>query len=782
MHLRPWLNIAIVVVLLGSVLALAQPSVVAQPSSPVRGLSARREGPPDAPRVRVVSPERFTLVVDGAGIAGWFDLATDPNRNLVAPGGHLLAHSEPDGAPFRGRPRLVAVTPARTVVSLEGRVGNASAVLTYTIWAGGQVVVEARSAAALGTAVQIDPAAASGATFQSLGTGRAGAELVTTGLLYLGAWTPDEAAPGDAGLAAVLGGVGAAAPRLDPANTLLVEANGSGTLELTPPDGVVRQPRFKVSGWPGPARDLALAGQHLVEGVDYLADWDQTTGELNVQYLGLLPPGDAASRSFTLGLAQTPTLAVEVMNQAGTAPRTLSPAGLLTVDGNLPSTSAGRTTIYDVFSVPYIQTWPELRLRATVANAPAGLSGVRFQVSGPGFSQSSDDNTPDDGYGAVLTLPRRAEYSVTVTALVSGQPSELSKTLDKVAYGRVFVSIGDSITSGLWGPYWLSPTADATLAGPRYTAPISSPPAPASGYPVSADGRNYPQSDNIDDDLDASGTAQQPENTYFRGYQVELNDRLSQCLNSPVFILNDGFSGIRTARDRYQTANPTGNGYGTAGDVNVLGKAAVYRSHFSQLGAQHILLQIGTNDASTAVSTAFNDPLPGSVYNQDLRDVIAALRLQDSGLTLWVARLPWRNDPPGGAAPRQLKTIELNTEIGSVVAQLSASTATYLGPDFYSYFDAHQDQITALDPADATAPFNEDNIHPTAAGLSAMAQLWAETICAQIAAEPTPSPVTPSPVTPSPVTPSPSPGCGEPGGQPCLGTRVYLPFLPIARP
>lgn len=708
-------------------LAMAPARVPARAQTPgfARQLDAEMVDTPEGPVVRVVAPERFALTIDGAGIVAWYDLAADPGQNLVAPGARLVEHQDGSGAPFVGAAQLVAHSPVRAVVRLSSATSDAT--ISYTIWAGGQVAIEGGVGEAPGSTLRLAPSASSGAVLQPLG-----AEPSGVAMLYLSAWTPDDAGPGDTGLALAEGATLAAAPGLDAMNTLAVQYGGAGALRLTPPAGVVRQPRFRVAGWPGTQVQLSLAGHGLVAGVDYLADWEAATGELTVQYLGLLTPGEQAARTFAIEPAQEATLSLELLNRAGTAARTLAPDGLLRVDANLPAMDSqsspkppapGGLTTKDLFDIPYIQTWPELRLRATVSSPPAGFGGVRFVVSGPGFSASLDDTTATDGYSALIRLPRRAEYSVTAQALVGGQPADPSKSIARVAYGRVFVSIGDSITAGKWG-FYREPGQDGY--------PFSRP--PGAGYPQSADSRNYPQQDNFWHEL-VNGTPTELNNTY-AGYQMQLNDALAQCLNSPVFILNDGISGIRTARDSYKIDNPTGGPQGAKGTRNILGKAAALRSHFSQLGAEQVLLQTGTNDASTVTINQFNDPLPPSLYNQDLRNLLGALRQDNPALAIWMSRLPWRDDGSTTILRdgRKAQTVAYNAEIAEVVSTLATTSSTYLGPDFYSLLDdgINRGLIVATSPQDG----GNDRLHPSAEGFTAMAGQWAQTICAGIAAEP----------------------------------------------
>ncbi len=693
------------------VMRIHQPQATAQPLT--AGLSAQiaADG-----RVIMTMPGRFALTFTPAGISEWRDLRRDPsgNRNLIAPASTLVTVQTTTGAPLSAPPAVVRASPLRALVRYE----YGSMAMTYEVWAGGHIAINVTGGKATITGPHLIPDASAGAALQPVKITPAAQHW----LLYLDAWAVDElpklaAEPALAGVTSN-SNVGLAA---------------SGPLTITPPDGVVRYPRFRVSNWSGGEPLVQRAGVTLAPGVDYLAEYDGESGDLIVQYLHLLPPGSAASRTFTIRPAQTePALALAMLDSNGT-PRPIDPVtGMLIVDADLPAGTTpapGPLTTKDVFQIPYIQTDPVLRLQATVTDPPAGFDGIRFTVNGPGFTQTIDDTVAGDGFTATVTLPRRAEYSVTATILVNGAPGTLSRTIDPVGYGRVFVSIGDSITAGKWGFYRLPPGSSLTGSSDGY--PFTSPPPPSSGYPRSADGRNYPQSDNTQ--TDSAGY----QNIYYAGYQIELNNRLATCLNSPVFILNDGFSGIRAARDLY--GNTTGSDrIGVNGYMNVLGKAAIYRQHIADLGAEQVLLQVGTNDA-TAVSTTnlYNNLMPASVYKEDLRAVVTALRQDRPNLALWVARLPWRNDGTAAqAATRRATTQNFNQSIVELVDELDDSAPIRLGPDFYSYFAANQSQIVTTNPSNGSA----DNLHPNAAGFSAMAELWANVLCADLPREPDPSP------------------------------------------
>ncbi len=688
------------------------PLVTAQPR-PI-GMTAQITASGD---IRIAMPERFALTFSREGITDWRDLRRDPAgvRNLVATSHALVSVSDAADQPVSALPALIKASPVRAQVRYMITSGMA---VVYEVWAGGQIVITVTDGLARISGPNLVAMPSAGAALQIV----ARSATAQHWLLYLDAWTVDSL-PKSALLPAQAG--------VTVADSVSLTAESAIT--IVPPQGIIRSPRLLVRNWPGGAPQVQRSGVTLTPGVDYLAEYDDASGDLLVQYLHLLPAGSDSERTFTIQPAQSAsTLALELLDPNGVA-RPLDPvSGMLIVDADLPaaqSPAPGPLTTRDVFQIPYIQTDPVVRLRATVTDPPTGFSGARFQITGPGFTQTVDDTTPGDGLSAAITLPRRAEYTVTATILVDGMPGSISRSINPVGYGYVFVSIGDSITAGKWGFYRIPP--ESSLTGSRDGYPFTSPPAPESGYPRSADGRNYPQADNTAPD--SAGY----QNIYYAGYQIELNNQLTACLNSPVFILNDGFSGIRAARDLY--GNTTGSDrIGTSGYLNALGKAAFYRQHIADLGAGQILLQVGTNDAS-AVSTTnpFNNLMPASVYKEDLRATINAIRLNQPDLALWVARLPWRNDGTvAQAETRRSTTQAFNLSIAELVNELGDTSPVFLGPDFYSYFAANPDQIIAIDPSNGSA----DNLHPTSAGFSAMATLWADVICNAIPREPDPSP------------------------------------------
>ena len=647
------------------------------------GLSVTQRGG----AVDLVSAGRFALTIDGAGVSAWYNLRKDPARreNLVAPGGALLEHLAAGArVPAGARPVVLQHSEVRARVRLD----DGATAVDYTVWAGGQVAVELRSAAGVTMALRRRAASITGAALQAEAPAiDAAGRTVQRATLYLDAWTGEERAGiAPAGLYAPAAAVPGAY-----SGAFSADAAGASALTITLPEQLgVRQPRFLVAGWPSAALTVRRGDVVLVAGADYLADWDAASGELAVQYLHLLPPGD--ERSFTLSTTiQAPAI------RLGVAGRDIDERGLLTVDANLPS-YGGTPTAQDVFKIPYIQTAPVVEATAVVQEAPAGAR-VRFVLDDA--HEQIDAAAP---FAASFTLEARGEHRLRAELLDQGGTVLAASQISPLGYGEILVAIGDSITTGVGG-YQVSSTGAHDSGPPRIAYPITR----AEQSPLaSADARDFYQADNW------AHTVTEP---YYPSFHIKLNDELAGCAATPVFILNDGFSGVRTGRNR-------NDGQPTTQNNNLLQKMPAYRDHIATLGAQQVLLTVGTNDVSGA--------LPASTWASDLNQVIDALQQDSVDLAIWVGRLAWRDDKAGAAE----LTASYNALIpGIVSAQNQASAPVLLGPDFFAYTE------------NKLALFATDRLHPAQEGYDGMAGLWRDATCKAL--QVTPPPTTP-PTTPEP--------------------------------
>lgn len=676
------------------ILALAQPPlplVSAEPVSPGLTTMIHQQGGQE--ELVVYSHERFELHIDVAGIAGWYDLRRDPNRavNLVPPDAHLLEHRTADGMRLTGTWTLEEATPVRARVVWNGQAGTAAQHFTieYSIWASGAIAVVVQSDGPIRTTLQRVPTAITGAALQAQpAITAADGTFAQSLMLFLDAWTGEETA-------VLASAPPAAGPGLAQTTdetltydagrgALRATATGDRTVLQLPPDVGLRQPRFEVANWPRADLTLSQGDTVLVAGQDYLADWNADQQQLTLQYLGVVPPqSDPTLRTFTLSAAApaAPTLSLTI------AGKTIDPVtGKLFIDANLPSGQNSQNTLSDSFYIPYIQTTAQVTAQATLQGGGAGVAfDLIYLPTGATITQL-DTTAP---YEQDFTLPQMGEYKLEAFILADANGSRLNNTPDDsikpLGYGRVFVSIGDSVTSGKFGR--LLESGDANYPGDNC--------ANLSAAECSSDQRNFYQADNyLRSDSDV-----------YTGYLVELNDLVTECRTAPVFLLNDGLSGIRV--------------------TGVKSRISAYRDHIEKLGANYVLLQVGTNDASQSMSA--------SAWETEIGNVIGALQASNPGLNIWMPTLPWRNDN------KDSFIVSYNTRLPGIrTAWHTATNPVWAGPDFYSLLKNRTDLMS-------------DTLHPNIPGFTLMANTWDDTICNKLT---NPEPATSTPTATATTTPT----------------------------
>ncbi len=651
----------------------------------------------------ITSPHRFELHLDASGIMAWYDLQRDELRrnNLVATDAHLLEHrpnaTEP---PLSGTLTLEHASPVRAQITWVGQAGtpDQSFNLTYTIWAGGQIAVATQSDMPLRTSLRLNPQSITGATLQA-GSRRTAASggFFQEYMLYLDAWSGELQADlrqGDeplllpnaqtrqAGSSSML-----ATPVYDPrSSALLARAMPEQSLRLELPDGLLlRNPRFIISNWSNPDFNLRRGEDRLIAGKDYLASWDANQQELTLQYLHPVVTNiHQAENSFEfIPQAGEPTLGLDL--KQGSQLLNLD-NGQLWIDANLSYlaiSSDDQKTTLDLFKIPYIQSSNQVTAVATLQDAPAG-AGVQFVLH---FKETADSSFPvavqNDlaaPYEQTFTLPTYGEYILDAYILDSQQQplnQTADDTIDPLGYGHIIVTIGDSITAGKWGY-----TIDSNST--RY--PVDNCRADLTQNERSTDCRNFPQYDN----KLLQPSASEPTN-FFVGYQVDLNDDLRTCKARPlpVFILNDGISGITTA------------------DVN--SRLAQYKDHIDKLDADYTLIQLGTNDANEGVSP--------EDWRSNMDAIIDDLQSARSTLNIWLPRLP----PRYNSVTANTRISEYNDLVADLINDQGVNTRE--GPDFFALF---ADQVFG---ANGSELMDADRLHPNIAGLSLMADSWADTIC-----------------------------------------------------
>lgn len=188
------------------------------------------------------------------------------------------------------------------------------------------------------------------------------------------------------------------------------------------------------------------------------------------------------------------------------------------------------------------------------------------------------------------------------------------------------------------------------------------------------------------------------------GYPPVLTELYAAQLGLNVLIANEGIGG-----------DPSINGLG---DVNFLVNAYPLANYF--------LLLFGTIDANAFMPTPSGrglqpgDPGYSGSYKDNLQRMITTLL--NAGRIPLLAKIPITLGPCSTCtpypnpltAPRNLLIQEYNEVVDELVAALVAAgviPASYIPPDFYNYFAAHQDEFS-------------DNLHPNGVGYQSMAQLW----------------------------------------------------------
>jgi hypothetical protein len=331
----------------------------------------------------------------------------------------------------------------------------------------------------------------------------------------------------------------------------------------------------------------------------------------------------------------------------------VSPARAVSASSTV-ATLAITNTAGKTFYIPYIQTSSTLSISASAVSSsvPAG-GGVEF-VLNQGLS----------GQQTLYALGGGSSYNVNFTNLAKGTYTldayivNASKVVQAgyhdqetdIGIGDIITAIGDSITAGF--PYWYSPVYDWVSAG-------------AAGDPISSDGRNYPQYDPNSGD-------------YHPGYLVELNNLLSTYYGYPVFIMNEGYSGI------------------TSGGYDSFMMTTQWQNRETALAPDKWLIHLGVNDANQSVAT--------STYAANMQTIINNLitSYSASSSEIFIAD-PSYIQPSGSAVEQSYLPV-----VSNLIAQNNLSK----GPNFYSYFEPYYSTLYV------------DKFHPNPTGYIEMGELW----------------------------------------------------------
>lgn len=174
------------------------------------------------------------------------------------------------------------------------------------------------------------------------------------------------------------------------------------------------------------------------------------------------------------------------------------------------------------------------------------------------------------------------------------------------------------------------------------------------------------------------------------GYQPILNDKLAQFYGIPVTVIDDSNPGDK-ATDGISKINSILARNGTA---------------------NALLLTYGTNDSS---GTNRPDPV---VFKGHIKQIVDAVIASGKIGKVFIGRPGPRLGKPG-----QSNTIKgYNSSIKQLVAEYAVTNPgiVFLGPDFYTYFDAHRTE------------YDVDGIHYTGTGYQSMGELWYQVLKGKI--------------------------------------------------
>lgn len=257
------------------------------------------------------------------------------------------------------------------------------------------------------------------------------------------------------------------------------------------------------------------------------------------------------------------------------------------------------------------------------------------------------------------------EYSLCISETDSTGSVISESSFSQIGIGTVIAALGDSITEGYHGHgFW------------RESLELTPDVFPASV--VSKDKRNYPQ-------FSPTTETHCPQFNCFASWMPELNDRLAQKWKQPVFIANEGIGGITTA-----------------GYLTMMKENEGWQERMRQLRPTFWLLHLGVNDERAkveahSVATCLNAIV--DLLIQDFAAIPAHILIA----------LPSYDYAPGAT--------DYLTAYCTEITHLISTRGLSKGPDFFSAYTRDKDKYYGGDP-----------VHPNAAGMDLMAQLWAEAL------------------------------------------------------
>ncbi len=186
------------------------------------------------------------------------------------------------------------------------------------------------------------------------------------------------------------------------------------------------------------------------------------------------------------------------------------------------------------------------------------------------------------------------------------------------------------------------------------------------------------------DDVTYDDTSQDQRNTG-GGYEPVLNDNLTATTGHPNTVVNEGMPGA----------------------TSYIGLQNIQGVLDRNPDARFFLIEFGTNDPGEYIPGGAGLQPGDTGYSGSFKDYMQQIitRIKNAGKEPCLAKVPYG---VGSYSYRNSTYQEYNQAIDELVA---ANGIAVTPPDFYSYFQAHQDLYS-------------DDLHPDGAGYRAMADLW----------------------------------------------------------
>ncbi|MCR4311965.1 MAG: hypothetical protein NUV56_01640, partial [Candidatus Uhrbacteria bacterium] len=308
----------------------------------------------------------------------------------------------------------------------------------------------------------------------------------------------------------------------------------------------------------------------------------------------------------------------------------------------------------DTIFVPYIQTSTTLSVTAAAGTTVAAGGGVEFILNeGLATEQTVIDLTAP--YSASFSSLAKAEYTLDAYLLqADGSTHVVGDTYHdertSIGVGDIITVIGDSITEGTLGTID-GGTVNSWLDGDAGT--------------VSADNRNFPQHGFTND-------------SYKESFLSDMNDKLTAYYDYPVFLMNEGRSGIK------------------ASDYVSTQITAAWTARQAALDANKWLIHLGVNDATAGDSATTYETNMTSLINT----LITTHGASASGI--YLAHPTYRAGYTTELSGYITKIDDMRTDLGLAG-----------GPNYYDTFENY----VGTEYADTT--------HPNATGYVRMARLAA---------------------------------------------------------